>query len=151
MAAWLTEIENENELSYTISATTKPTSTATVAIISSIQATCEGVLNALKIDASAIDETTTPNTFKVVQQWALWGCSARVLAAAGGVIRSQPQKEREYWVRFNEMWHDLKEDPNILGSDTPYLTSDEDIVSPDGLVSTDSDYDAPEFTMGMEF
>jgi len=151
MAAWVTETLIESELSYDINATTKPSTITTASIIASIQSRCEGALNALKIDISSISETSTPNSFRVVQEWALWGCCARVLAAAGGVIRSQPQKERNYWDMFNSIWHDLKEDPNILGADTPYLTSDDDMVSPDGLVSTDSDYDEPQFTMGMDF
>lgn len=151
MATWVTEVLIEDELTYPISPITKPTTIATASIIASIQSRCEGALNALKIDVSSISEASTPNAFRVVQQWALWGCCARVLAAAGGVIRSQPQKERNYWDMFNSFWHDLKEDPNILGSDTPYLTSDDDMVSPDGLVSTDSDYDDPQFTMDMKF
>ena len=149
--AWVTEKMIEDELSFDISATTKPSTEATVSIISSIESSCKGVLNSLKIDASSIFESSTPDTFRVVQQWSLFGCCARVLAAAGGIIRSQPQKEKEYWLRWNTFWHDLKLDPNILGEDTPYYTSDDDIVSPDGLVSTDDDYDAPEFTIGMEF
>ena len=149
--AWVTKELIQDELSYSISATTKPTTEATTAIIASIEATCRGVLNSLKVDASSIDETGTPECFLIVQQWALFGVCARVIASAGGLIRSSTGKEKDYWQKFNQTWGAIKESPSMLGDDAPFYTSDENIISPDGLVSTDSDYDAPEFTIGMEF
>jgi len=149
--AWVTEILAESELSYSIETITQPTTTETAEFIASIEATCKGVLNSLKIDASAINETNTPIRFLIVQQWALWGVCARIIASAGGLVRSRTGKEKDYWDRFNQTWGAIKESPSMLGDDTPFYTSDEDMVSPDGLVSTDTDYDDPQFTMSMDF
>ena len=149
--AWVTEVLVESELSYAIETTTQPTQTELVAFIASIEATCKGILNSLKVDAASIDETDTPICFLIVQQWALWGVCSRVIAAAGGLVRSRTGKEKDYWDRFTDTWHSIEEDPNALGSDVPFLTGDSALVSPDGIVDGDDNYRDPAFTWGMEF
>jgi len=149
--SWVTEAQVEGELSYEITTLTQPTTAEVATFILAIEAQVQGILNSVKINPAGITESGTPNTFLVVQQWALWGVCARVIAAAGGLIRSQPQKERNYWDRYNTCWHEIKEDPNTLGTDAPFYTGDTNMIWPDGIVSTDADYNTPEFTMDMEF
>jgi len=150
--AWVTEALVEGELSYNLTDSTQPTSAETAEFITSIEAVVKGVLHSLKIDPDAILLASTPNAYYAVQLWALFGVCSRVLAAAGGLIRAQTDKEKEYWSRFHSYWHDLKEDPSILGNDAPFYTGDLATLWPDGIVAADTDdYHEPIFTMDKEF
>ena len=149
--SWVTELLIESEISYDITVTSTPTTAQTADFISSIENTIKGVLHSVKVDAASITEAGTPIVFDIVQQWALWGSCARVIAAAGGLIRSQTQKEREYWDRYNQIWHEVKESPAILGTDAPFYTGDTNMIWPDGIVADDDVSVNPQFTMSMRF
>jgi len=148
--AYIVEADIEGELSYSIAATTQPTSTEVETIISDIEAEVDGVLYAAGVNVAGISLAATPISFKVVRQWALWGACSRVLAAAGGLVFNQGGKEEMYWERFKEKAKTVLANPRILGSDVPFASSGAGLDI-GGLKSTDDDYDDRVFDLDDEF
>jgi len=122
--AYITEAHIEGELSYAIETTTQPTTAEVVDIIADIEAEVNGRLYSVGVSVSGLDATTTPIAWRGVKQINLWGAASRVIASAGGLIRAQTGKEKDYWDRYEAKLKAIEKDPRILGSDTPYLTSD---------------------------
>jgi len=148
--AWLAETDIEAELSYAITTTTQPTTSEVSDMIGDIEAEVSGYLYAARISVAGLSSTTTPISYKIARQVALWGACSRVIAAAGGLIRSQAGKEEAYWERYVTKLAQIKENPAILGSDAPFLTSFP-ALNVDGLTEDSDDYHEPVFAMDDEF
>jgi len=149
--AFVTEEMVEAELSYLITTSTQPTTAEVLTFITQIEAAVKGILHSLKINPDSITLAGTPDAYNNVSMWALWGVCSRVIAAAGGLIRAQPQKEQNYWDRFQQFAENLKEDPNSLANDVPFYASDSNMVWPAGITDSHDDYYSPEFTMDEEW
>jgi len=80
----------------------------------------------------------------------LWGICSRVIAAAGGLVRSTQQKEDSYWERYVTKLAQINEKPTILGDDTPFLTSFPSI-NIDGLTEDSDEYHEPVFAIDDVF
>ena len=147
---YITEAHLESELSYDITASTQPTSTEVTDIIADIQAEVEGRLFAAGVSVSGLDEITTPVAWRGVKQINLWGAASRLIASAGGLVRTQTGKEENYWNRYQERLAAIAEDPRILGSDTPFATGS-DALEFSYITSDDDEYYGPVFRTRDEF
>ena len=148
--AYITEAHIEGELSYSITDTTQPTSTEVTDIIADIEAEVNGHLYSVGVSVSGLDVTATPIAWRGVKQVALWGAASRVIAAAGGLIRAQTGKEKDYWDRYEAKLLAIEKDPRILGSDTPFATGS-DALEFSYITSDDDEYNDPIFRTRDEF
>jgi len=148
--AWLAETDIEGELSYSITDTTQPTTTEVAAFIADIEAEVSGYFYAARVSVPSLDATTTPVSYKIAKQTALWGVCSRVIAAAGGMIRNTADKEEAYWERYVTKLAQIKDNPAILGSDAPFLTTFP-ALNIDGLTEDSDEYHEPVFAMDDEF
>ena len=148
--AYITELHIEGELSYAIETTTQPTTAEVGDVISDVESEVNGRLYSVGVSVSGLDATTTPIAWRVVKQIVLWGVCSRVIAAAGGLIRAQTGKEKDYWDRYEAKLKAIEKDPRILGSDTPFLTSASDLEF-SYITSGDDEYYGPVFRTRDEF
>ena len=148
--AYVTEAHVEGELSYSITTTTQPTTAEVVDVIADIESEVQGRLFAVGVSVSGLDATTTPIAWRCVKQLALWGICSRVIASAGGLIRAQTGKEKDYWDRYQERLAAIAEDPRILGSDTPFATGS-DALEFSYITSDDDEYYGPVFRTRSEY
>jgi len=148
--AFVTEVNVEAELSYSITDSTQPTSTELTDIIADIEAEVKGYLYAARINSASINSSATPDCFRSVKLVCLWGICSRVIAAAGGLVRSTQQKEDSYWERYVTKLAQINEKPTILGDDTPFLTSFPSI-NIDGLTEDSDEYHEPVFAIDDVF
>ena len=148
--AYVTELHIEGELSYAIETTTQPTTAEVVDVIADIESEVQGRLFAVGVSVSGLDATATPIAWKVVKQIVLWGVCSRVIAAAGGLIRAQTGKEKDYWDRYEAKLKAVEKDPRILGSDTPFATGS-GALEFSYITSDDDEYYGPVFRTRDEF
>jgi len=148
---YVDEADVEAELSHTIGAATKPSSTQLDQMIDDIEAEYNAVLYAVGVTVASIDEDDTPIVFKVSRQTCLWGVCSRVIAAAGGLVMGKGEKEEDYWDRFQLKLAAIKENPAFLGSDAPFSTSASRIGIHYSPMDGDDNYVESEFTRTTEY
>lgn len=124
---YVDEADVEAELSYVISATSKPSSTQLDQIIDDIEAEVNGVLHSVGVSVASLDESGTPISWTIIRQTTLWGVCSRTIAAAGGLVMGKGEKEEDYWERYQIKLAAIHDDPDILGSDCPFSTGSSDI------------------------
>jgi len=147
---YVIETDVEAELSCVIGAESQPTSTELNDFIADIEGEVNGYLYSVGVTTASIASDTTPIVFRVVKQWALWGICSRVLAAMGGSVNSQMDKEEWYWSRYQLKRDEILANPAVLGSDTPF-TSAAGSLGVAGVADDDDDAHDRKFAMDDEY